>query len=195
MYVFQAFMNNKSAKRALATGLLLLFCVSGQVSMAAQSLPFTLVAPFLTLQALMLDGTDRRLLSERGTLRVGISIADYEPIDITSDRNRYQGISADYLSLVSAKLAVPVQVVGFAKREQAVAALLDGSVDVLTSANGFERGVETLAFSREYMPDRAVVVGTRSDTVVPSYALVSLVAEIDSGAGLMVPAAVTRVTA
>ncbi|WP_414705750.1 transporter substrate-binding domain-containing protein [Pseudomonas sp.] len=157
-------MNKKTMKRALAAGVLLLTCTLSQVSTAAQSLPFTLVAPFLTLQPLMLDGTDRRWLSERGTLRVGISIADYEPIDITSDRNRYQGISADYLSLVSAKLAVPVSVVGFAKRDQAVAALLDGTVDVLTSANGFERGIKNLAFSHEYMPDRAVVVGRGDDS-------------------------------
>ncbi|WP_268799855.1 transporter substrate-binding domain-containing protein [Pseudomonas huanghezhanensis] len=144
-------------------------CSISQTITAAQSLPFKLVAPFLTLQPLMLDGTDRRWLAERGTLRVGIAIADYEPVDITSDRNRYQGVSADYLSLVSAKLSTPVQVVGFAKREQAVAALLEGSIDILTSANGFEKGIKKLAFTREYMPDRAVVVGRGDDaSLLPS---------------------------
>lgn len=157
-------MNHFSITRGLATVLLLLCSTLSHASTAAQSLPFTLVAPFLTLQPQLLDGTDRRWLSERGSLRVGIAIADYEPVDITSDRNRYQGISADYLSLVSAKLSVPVEVVGFAKREQAVAALLDGTVDILTSANGFERGVKDLAFTREYMPDRTVVVGRGDDS-------------------------------
>jgi two-component system sensor histidine kinase EvgS len=164
MYASEAFMNNTWITRVLATALLLLCSAQSQISMAAQSLPFTLVTPFLTLQPLLLDGTDRRWLSERGPLRVGIAIADYEPVDITSDRNRYQGISADYLSLVSAKLSVPVQVVGFAKREQAVAALLDGSLDILTSANGYERGLKGLAFTQEYMPDRAVVVGRGDDS-------------------------------
>jgi len=157
-------MKHLSIPRALGAALLLLLSTLSQIGVAAQSLPFTLVAPFLTLQPLLLDGTDRRWLNERGPLRVGIAIADYEPIDITSDRNRYQGISADYLSLVSAKLSVPVQVVGFAKREQAVAALLDGTLDILTSANGYEQGFENLAFTQEYMPDRAVVVGRGDDS-------------------------------
>lgn len=157
-------MKHLSIPRALGAALLLLLSTLSQIGVAAQSLPFTLVAPFLTLQPLLLDGTDRRWLNDRGPLRVGIAIADYEPIDITSDRNRYQGISADYLSLVSAKLSAPVQVVGFAKREQAVAALLDGTLDILTSANGYEQGFENLAFTQEYMPDRAVVVGRGDDS-------------------------------
>jgi len=157
-------MSNIWVTRILAAALLLLCSGLGQISTAAQSLPFNLVAPFVTLQPLLLDGTDRRWLNERGPLRVGIAIADYEPVDITSDRNRYQGISADYLSLISAKLSVPMQVVGYAKREEAVAALLNGSLDILTSANGFERGLKDLAFTQEYMPDRAVVVGRGDDS-------------------------------
>lgn len=163
MYATKAFMNYPSMTRMLAAALLLLCGIQSQVVMAAQSLPFKLVAPFLTLQPLLLDGTDRRWLTARGPLRVGIAIADHEPVDITSDRNRYQGLSADYLSLVSAKLSVPVEVVGFAKREEAIAALRGGAIDVLTSANGFERGVKDLAFTQEYMPDRAVVVGRGDD--------------------------------
>jgi two-component system sensor histidine kinase EvgS len=154
---------NTSLGRTVAVVLLLLACLSNQVSYAAQSLPFTLGAPFLTLPPLTLEGADQQWLEKRGVLRVGIAIADYEPVDITSDRNRYQGISADYLSLLSARLSTPVEVIGFAKREQGVAALLDGTVDILTSGNGFERGIESLAFSREYMPDRAVVVGRGDD--------------------------------
>ncbi|GAO95726.1 hypothetical protein PSA5_23435 [Pseudomonas syringae pv. actinidiae] len=57
---------------------------------AAQSLPFTLTAPFVVSQDLDLDASDRAWLDQRKELRVGIAIADYEPIDITSDRNRYQ---------------------------------------------------------------------------------------------------------
>ena len=139
---------NTSLRRTVAVVLLLLACLSNQVSYAAQSLPFTLGAPFLTLPPLTLEGADQQWLEKRGVLRVGIAIADYEPVDITSDRNRYQGISADYLSLLSARLSRPVEVIGFAKREQGVAALLDGTVDILTSGNGFERGIESLAFSR-----------------------------------------------
>ncbi|MFJ4141554.1 ATP-binding protein [Pseudomonas sp. NPDC089734] len=155
------------AWRALFLLLTLSFCLSAS---AAQNLPFTLSAPFLTLDDLPLDAPDRQWLDQRKTLRVGIAIADYEPIDITSDHNRYQGISADYLSLIGDSLNIPMQVVGFVRREEAIAALRNGDIDIITSANGFERGVQGLAFSTEYMPDRSVVVGRGSD-VAPTMTL------------------------
>jgi two-component system sensor histidine kinase EvgS len=149
-------------RHALCTLLLLAFVwsASGQ---AAQNLPFALGSPFLSQPALVLDDADRQWLDEHKILRVGIAIADYEPIDITTDRNRYQGVSADYLSLISAKLGIPVRVSGFAKREQGVEALLAGDIDLLTSGNGYERGVKGLAFTQDYLPDRAVVVGRGND--------------------------------
>ncbi|MDY7559275.1 transporter substrate-binding domain-containing protein [Pseudomonas sp. 10B1] len=143
-----------------------LLCLS-QVAFAANSLPFRLVPPFVNLTPLSLDPKDRQWLDQRQKLRVGISIADYEPIDITSDRNRYQGISADYLSLIGSKLSVPIQVVGFAQRNEAVEALRNGTVDMLTTANGFERGVKALEFSVDYLPDRSVIVGRSSDFTLP----------------------------
>lgn len=155
----------RGARRSLP---FLLIIFLAQAAGAAQSLPFALVAPFQASEDLPLDEPDREWLDQHKVLRVGIAIADYEPIDITTDRNRYQGISADYLSLVGDQLNTPVQVTGFAKRDEAIAALRDGSIDILTSANGFERGVKGLAFSTEYMPDRAVVVGRGKDQSLPS---------------------------
>ncbi|WP_416194759.1 ATP-binding protein [Pseudomonas sp. AH2] len=147
--------------------LLLLLCIS-QMVFAANSLPFRLVPPFVSLTPLPLNPPDRQWLDQRQKLRVGISIADYEPIDITSDRNRYQGISADYLSLIGSKLSVPIEVVGFAQRNEAVEALRNGTVDILTTANGFERGEKALAFSVDYLPDRSVIVGRGKDATLPS---------------------------
>jgi two-component system sensor histidine kinase EvgS len=146
--------------------LLLLVCLHSRLGHATENLPFTLSAPFLPQPPLALNEADRHWLDARKFLRVGISVADHEPIDITTDRNRYQGISADYLSVVSARLAMPVQVRGFAKRARAVEALLAGEIDVLTSANGFERNTAGLAFSRGYVPDRAVVFGRGRDVAL-----------------------------
>ena len=126
---------------------------------AAQGLPFKLPQSFVELKPLTLDQEQRQWLEERGRLRVGISIADYAPMDIASERNRYQGISADYLSLVRDKLGAKIEVLGFSKRDQAVAALLSGKIDILTSATGYERGIEGLLFSTDYMTDRSVMVG------------------------------------
>nr|WP_261792931.1 transporter substrate-binding domain-containing protein [Pseudomonas chlororaphis] len=134
--------------------------------MAAQNLPFKLAPAFVELSPLVLTATERQWLAGRGTLKVGISTDDYQPIDITRDRNRYQGISADYLSLVGERLGVPLEVLGFSEREQAVEALRNGTIDILTSANGYERGVAGLHFSSDYMPDRTVVVVRRDDANV-----------------------------
>jgi len=154
--------------RRILWTLLLLTYLWSQATQGAERLPFVLAPPFLNQQALTLEPHERQWLDDRNVLRVGIAIADYEPIDITSDRNRYQGISADYLSIVAAKLATPVRVLGFAKREQAVAALQTGEIDLLTNANGYERGISGLAFTRDYLPDRAVVVGRGTDLSLSS---------------------------
>lgn len=97
---------------------------------------------------LQLDAADQQWLANHGALRVGIALGDHEPVDITNDRNQYQGLSADYLSIVRDKLGATVEVLGFRKRDQAVAELLAGKIDILTSASGFERGVEGITFSR-----------------------------------------------
>ncbi|TFF05931.1 transporter substrate-binding domain-containing protein [Pseudomonas sp. BCA14] len=133
------------------------------VGMAAVSLPFKLVPAFIPLEPLPLAPVEQQWLAAHRVLKVGISIDDYQPIDITRDRNRYQGISADYLSLVGARLGVPMQVLGFAERAQAVEALRSGAIDILTSANGYERNVQGLQFTRDYMPDCSVVVLRRDD--------------------------------
>jgi two-component system, NarL family, sensor histidine kinase EvgS len=143
--------------------LLMLTCAFTQQAHAADTLAFRLSPPFLKQHPLPLDGQDRTFLNERKVLRVGIAIADYEPIDITTDRNRYQGLSADYLSLISAKLDMPVQLTGFADPEDMVTALLAGRVDVLTTTNSYQRAIKGLTFTREYLPDRTVVVGRGSD--------------------------------
>ncbi|NWC10243.1 transporter substrate-binding domain-containing protein [Pseudomonas agarici] len=132
--------------------------------MAAQGLLFSLPASFVELDRLPLSADEQRWLGADRTLRVGISVADYEPVDITNDRNRYQGISADYVGLIRDRLGVAVEVIGFAERDQAVEALRDGQIDFLTSANGFERGVPELVFSSDYMPDRSVIV-SRDETL------------------------------
>jgi two-component system, NarL family, sensor histidine kinase EvgS len=157
-----------SIKSVLHTALLLMLLCLSQVALAAHNLPFTLGAPFVNLAPLTLAPQARQWLDQRRTLRVGISIADHEPIDITSDRNRYQGVSADYLSLISTKLSVPMEVVGFALRDEAVEALANGDIDILTGASGFELGVDSLAFSAEYMPDRSVIVGRGNDVTLPA---------------------------
>ena len=135
----------------------------GSVAHAAQAVPLQLPQSFISPKSLTFDHAQQQFLEQRGLLRVGVFVGDYAPLDITGGRNRYQGISADYLGLIRDTLGIKVSVSGFSKREQAVAALLSGKIDLLTSAGGYERGVEGLIFSADYMADRSVVVGRGSE--------------------------------
>ncbi len=145
----------KSTLRVLSLFLAVLFV---QPSHAERSLSFSLVAPFIALDPLVLSASDREWLDDRPALRVGVATVDYEPVDITSDRNRYQGISADYLSLIGSKLNVRMQVRGFPRPEGAIKALREGTIDIIATANDFERGFGDLRLSMGYMNDRSVVV-------------------------------------
>ncbi|WP_420850607.1 hypothetical protein [Pseudomonas lutea] len=142
---------------------LIFVCLWSRTADAIQTVPFVLGGYSSDQQPLVLDEVGRQWLEARTVLRVGISVLDHEPVDITTDRNRYQGISADYLSLMSTRLAIPVQVRGFAKRAHAVDALLAGEIDLLSSASGFERAIPGLSFTQAYLQDRAVVFGRGSD--------------------------------
>ena len=135
----------------------------GSVAHAAQALPLQLPQSFISPKSLTFDHDQQQWLEQRGPLRVGVYVGDYAPLDIAGDRNSYQGISADYLGLVRDTLGVNVNVSGFSQRDQAVAALLAGKIDLLTSASDYERGVEGLIFSADYMADRSVVVRRGND--------------------------------
>lgn len=161
---------SKGYRRSVAFVLAcLLWICTGTWALAAQ-LPFTLVPPFIDLEPMPLSQAEQQWLGPSRVIRVGISFADYEPVDITIDRNRYLGISADYLSLVARRLGVRTQVQAFAKREEAIEALHQGKIDVLTSANGFERSVPDLVFTEDYIPDRSMVV-VRGGAAVPHESL------------------------
>jgi two-component system sensor histidine kinase EvgS len=125
----------------------------------AQALPFTLVQPITQLAPLSLSDAEQQWLQQHaGALRVGMPLSDYEPLDIAVDRNRYQGVSADYLGLIGSRLGTTVQIHGFARREDAIEALQRGDIDVLTSANAYERSFPGLSFTTPYLVDRPVLL-------------------------------------
>jgi two-component system sensor histidine kinase EvgS len=142
-----------------------LLCVIADGAWAAQALPFILVQPIAQLAPLTLAPAEQQWLqNHQQTLRIGMSINDNEPLDIAVDRNRYQGVSADYLNLIRARLGVTLQIHGFTRRDDAIKALHEGEIDVLTTANSYEQGFAGLAFTSPYLFDRPVLV-RRSDDI------------------------------
>lgn len=142
----------------------LLLCAFANGAWAAQALPFTLVQPIAQLAPMALAPAEQQWLQKhQQTLRIGMSINDNEPLDIAVDRNRYQGVSADYLNLIRARLGVTLQIHGFTRRDDAIEALHRGEIDVLTASNSYEQGFAGLAFTSPYLFDRPVLVRRSSD--------------------------------
>ena len=101
-------------------------------------------------------------LSTRRELVLGTSAPDYPPFDIATGGREYQGFTADYAGLIGNALGLAVRVQRFPSRPAAVAALKNGQIDLLGSANGYEATTEGLALSRPYAIDQPVLV-TRED--------------------------------
>jgi signal transduction histidine kinase/ABC-type amino acid transport substrate-binding protein len=106
-----------------------------------------------------LDPAEQGRLHQRPEgLRVGIHIADREPLETTTERNRYLGISADYLALLQARLGTNLDIQGFDSRELALQALQAGQLDLLTSADDSESRLEGIEVHAHYLIDRPVAV-------------------------------------
>ncbi|MFK2913441.1 ATP-binding protein [Pseudomonas sp. 3HC3] len=150
--------------RAINRLLLALLLFSGATqAVHREAASFTLIArssarpvqPVLTPE-------QRQWLEGRQELVLGTSAPDYPPFDITGGGNDYQGLTAEYASLIGKALQLPVRVLRFSSRQAAVEALRHGDIDLLGSANGYEAASDGLALSQPYAVDQPVLV-TRED--------------------------------
>ena len=111
-----------------------------------------------------LDGNQWRWVRGKRELILGTSAPDYPPFDITISGNDYEGITADYASIISAALDLPVRVQRFDNRAAAMAALKQGQIDLLGSANGFEAIDRGIRLSQPYAVDQPVLVSRIGET-------------------------------
>ena len=97
-------------------------------------------------------------LQTQKTIRVGISTPDYPPFDMTMNgtSSYYEGLSADYLQILSEILKVKIELHFFNSRQNAIAAVKAGELDLLTTANRYEEFHE-LQLSHAYIDDVPVL--------------------------------------
>jgi two-component system sensor histidine kinase EvgS len=108
------------------------------------------------------ERSQRQWLLERHELVLGTSAPDYPPFDMTVSGKDYEGLTADYAGLLGQATGLLIRVQRFPSRDAAIRALLDGQVDLLGTANGFEASNANLALSTPYAIDQPVLV-TRED--------------------------------
>ena len=108
------------------------------------------------------EQSQRQWLQTRSELILGTSAPDYPPFDMTVSGHDYEGLTADYVGLLSQSTGLPIRVKRFPSRDAAIRALVDGQVDLLGTANGYEASNANLALSEPYANDQPVLV-TRED--------------------------------
>lgn len=96
-----------------------------------------------TIEPVELIKNERQInwLAQKKILNVGVSIPDYPPFDMTVDGGNwyYEGLTADYLNIISSILGLNVNIVLFNSRFDAINAIKNGDIDVLPTSNIFEK--------------------------------------------------------
>ncbi|MFP3408264.1 transporter substrate-binding domain-containing protein, partial [Pseudomonas sp. SIMBA_065] len=119
--------------------MLLAIGLSGPAALLADSEPRQLLARSVSAAApLQLSREDRDWLQQRQYLVLGSSRPDYPPFELNASQQDYEGISADYAGIIAEQLGINVEVRRFDNRHEAIAALREGSIDLLGSSNAFE---------------------------------------------------------
>lgn len=91
---------------------------------------------------------------------------DYPPLSVLYG-DRYQGITADYLSLMFER---PPQVRVYSSRASALTALRSGEIDLLGAGSDVEGRENGLLLSEAYLPDRPVLVTSQAQPFDPNQA-------------------------
>lgn len=97
-------------------------------------------------------------LQQQQSIRVGVVTPDNPPFDMTMDGNSdyYEGLSADYLQLLSEALKLKIELRLFNTKEDAILAIKAGKLDLLTGASGYEAS-QGLLLSQAYVDNQAVL--------------------------------------
>ncbi|WP_053155215.1 transporter substrate-binding domain-containing protein [Pseudomonas sp. Pf153] len=120
---------------------------------------YTLLGRSSTARAeVNLNDSQRAWLRERRELVLGTSAPDYPPFDLSTSGRDYEGMTADYAAVIAKATGLPMKVLRFDSRGAAIAALKNGQIDMLGTANGFEGRDPDLVLSTPYAVDQPVLV-------------------------------------
>ncbi len=111
-----------------------------------------------------LDRTQWQWVRNKRELILGTSAPDYPPFDMTLTGHDYEGFTADYAGILGRALDLPVRVLRYETRNQAIDALISGEIDLLGSANGYEAAATNIKLSFPYAVDQPVLVTRVGET-------------------------------
>ncbi|BBV98549.1 MULTISPECIES: response regulator [Pseudomonas] len=111
--------------------------------------------------------SDLRWLWHHRVLRLGVLGDDQPPLDILGTGRAYEGITADYSGLLAEHLQLDMQVQVFESFQAAVAALREGTVDLLGSVTAQQALQAGLRLSTPYAEDYPLLLAQEHKAVSP----------------------------
>lgn len=140
---------------------LLLFILHDEATPAAERpLDLTLLSRSPQLQhqpTQSLNAEQQHWLASKTELVVGIALPQYPPFTVINNKSEFEGISADYIGLLTTIIGKPIKVKVFASQNAAFAALKDGNVDLLGGMTQFDKHSENLALTQPYATEQAIM--------------------------------------
>jgi PAS domain S-box-containing protein len=115
-----------------------------------------------------LSAEERSWLADHQPIRLGLYKGGWAPFDMLDRTGRHQGISADYLALVTQRLGIVVEPVVFPDWHSALEAAKAHQVDLLVSVGQTPAREAFFAFSKPYITSSNIVVAQRSNTAIRS---------------------------
>lgn len=125
----------------------------------SKKIKFIFLSFFFTFYISASENEALKEIEQKNVLRVGVNYPSFPPYDIIEDYYDniiYKGLSSDILSLISKKLDVKLEFMFYESRNDSIVALLNDEIDIIPSANGYERQYGLL-LSSIYFPDRPIL--------------------------------------
>lgn len=121
-------------------GMLLLAVLLGHITLAGAAQKMHLQAKTdLNPVTISLSDHEWRWLGMKRVLRIAVWSPDLPPFITFPDDSTFEGISADYLNMVSNNLGIRTEIIRYNTREGALDALRQGAIDGVTYAAGFQQ--------------------------------------------------------
>ncbi len=132
---------------SLSAALLLLCC---RIGWADQHELLPLARQPLNELKIVLYKPERQWIAQKGSLWVGVLGESLPPLQIVSDGQHLEGLVADYVVALQREMGVPIRMRSFTSSEAMYAALLDGSIDMVSNINPVMAASNGLSLSPAY---------------------------------------------
>jgi PAS domain S-box-containing protein len=127
---------------------------------------------------------ERSWLNVHQPIRLGLYKGGWEPFDIIDRTGRHDGISADYLSLVTQRLGIQVEPVMLLDWNSVLAAVQAHDVDLVVSVAQTPAREAYLAFTKPYITSSNVVFARRDTKIASLQSLSGKTVAVERGYAL-----------